>query len=282
MTVIIIIGVVLGIGAIFLLRSPPASTLPTMSDADALLLRDEVLRRLRERLVGWTFDVPADKPLELTAIEGATERRIQMNLQRLGEAWFPFHARQQTEQANDQIEAFVLGATGQSEGEDLELDNEGMKDVLALRLVPADKVPANSISLPAGTLAAVLVLRTDRAEPVTQESLDALKLSAAEAFRIAYANLERDVEEGLPLEVLDETTPPGALAIAPNDPLAPSYALVPALAARLKKKLGNRDGLLYVDATSLVAAVGDVEIEREEPLIAEGVALGALGWKPPA
>lgn len=285
MTIIIVIGVILGVGAVFLMRSSPAPAAPAVTDADAALLREEVLARLRERLVGWTFEAPVERPFELTAVESATERRIQMNLQRLGETWFPFHARQQKEEAAAQIDAFILGATGQGEGSDEEeLDHEGLRDVLALRLMAPGKLPPGALSRPAGELVAVLVMRNIGGhDTVNAASLEAMKLSEGEAFQLAFENLARDVEEGLELEILDDADPPGIIAIAPKDPLASAYALVPALAERVRRKMGGREGHLFLDENSLVAALDGTQLDREKPLLADAQPLNGLAWShPPA
>jgi hypothetical protein len=281
MPILIVIGVLLTAGVIYLLRSKPPPEAPTtMSDADAATLRDGVLRRLQERLVGWSFETPADKPYELVALEAAGERRIQMNLEQLGRAWFPLYSRKQINDADDLLESFVAGVTGQEEGSEDEVDQEALRNLLALRLTTPDRPPAGTLSRPAGSLVAVLVLR-DRGglDPLNADDLEGMGLSTQEAFQLAFANLSRDVDEGLELEPLDGENPPGAVAVAPHDPLASSYALVPGLVGRLRKATGDREPRLYLDRNSLVAAVEDVEVDRDEPLLPDAIALDELAWR---
>jgi hypothetical protein len=281
MTIIIVIAVILLGGMIFLLRSPaPPPPQQQMTEADMNTLRELVLRRLQERLVGWTFVETAGKPLELSATESGSERRIEMNLEQLGAAWFPLYTARRIADAEDLLESFVAGVTGQGEGTDAEADESGLHDALALRLVPNDKVPKAALTRQAGTVAAVLCLRHPGGpELVSPEDLSMLKLTEAEAFQRALENLSADVEEGLQIEPLDDSEPPQAIAVAPHDPLSTAYLLVPAVGARLRKVLGNRDFKLYADSDGLIAAIDGLEVERDKPLIAEPLAPGALAWK---
>jgi len=278
MVVIVVIALVIVAGMVFLLRSPPPKpAAPTWSEQDAAALREAVAARLRERLEGWTLDAPADKPLVLVATEAGTERRIHMDLRQLAESWFPLHGQGSAE-ADELVESFVAGVTGQGEGSDDEVNASELRDLLALRLLPSERVPPVGLSRPAGELRAVLV-RRDRggADLVTAEDLAAMGLAPGEAFGIALENLKRDVEEGLEVEPLDDGNPPGAVALAPHDPLAASYALVPLLAEKIRKVV-KREAQIYLDEESLTAAVDGVEIEREKPLVAGALTPGALAW----
>lgn len=280
MTIIIVIAVILLGGMIFMLRTPPPPPQEKMTEADMADLRNAVLQRLQERLVGWTIEQSPDRPLQLSARESGSERHIEMNLEQLGASWFPLHAARRPADAEELIESFVAGVTGQGEGADEEADESGLHGALALRILPLDRVPKAAITRPVGTLAAVLCLRHPGGpELVGAEDLVLLKLTEDAAFQQALENLRADVEEGLEIEPLDESDPPQAVAVAPRDPLATAYLLVPALGARLRKALGNRDLRLYADSNSLVAAIDGVDVEREMPLLPDAIAPDALVWK---
>jgi hypothetical protein len=281
MIIIAIIGVGLAVGAFLLLRSPPPSEQPAaMSAADVAVLRDSVRKRLEERLVGFDFDAPPDKPYELVASEAGSERRIYMNLEQLGQSWYPLYSKRLIAEADDLIESFVAGASGQAEGTDEVVDDSGARDMLALRLVRPEGLPPDLLTRKAGDLVAVLVLRDPGGVvPIRAAELESMSLKADEAFQLAFDNLKRDVEEGLEVEPLDEARQPNAIAVAPKDPLATSYVLVPALAARLRKVLGDRRILLYLDSDSLVAAAEGVEVEREKPLIEGAPGAEQLAWE---
>jgi len=282
MTVIIIVAVLLGAGVVFLLRSPPpAPPKPAeeMTDADARALRKAVLERLQERLVGWSYEVPEDKPFDLIATESATERHVQMNLKQLGAAWHPLFSQRKVAEADDLVEAFVEGVTGQGEGDDSEADNSGLIDMLSLRLARREVVPEGALSRPAGPVVAVLIVRNAQELPVvTTDQLEELGLTEGQAFQTAFDNLKRDVDEGFEILPLGDSDPPDAIAIAPHDNLATSYVLVPGLAQKIRKSLGNRDGRFYLDADSLVAAVEGAEVERDKPILEQPIKLDELAW----
>ena len=282
MPIIVIIAVLLGVGVIFLLRSPPPS--PTgppqkITDADAAALRATVLERLQERLVGWTYEAPEDKPFELIATESATERRLNLDLQQLTEAWHPLFSQRKLVEADELVESFVQGVTGQDEGDESDADASGLLDLLSLRLARPAVVPAGALSRQAGPVVAVLVLRDAQRMAVTVEQLEPMGLTEAEAFARAFENLKRDVEEGFEIAPLGSGDPPDAISVAPRDNLATSYVLVPELGAKLRKALGGREAKLYLDAESLVAAVEGAEVEREKPIIDNAIGLNELVWK---
>jgi len=274
------------VGGWLVMRSPPPAPLgpPPPDEAEVRALRDELLRRLQERLPGWTYEVPPDEPALLLGKDTATERQMRLELAQLAARWKHTRDQEGAEKAEELLEAFVEGVSGQQEGSASEsADLEAFTSALALSLVRPDAVAPGALSRPAGALDAMLVLRNpERPEPLREEDLAPHGLTAEEAFEKALANTESDAAEGLPVEVLSGTEDePEALRIAPDDPLAAGYALAPALAKRLSEKHAGRTLRLWPARPDyLVAFFGDatpdsldvdIRAPQSEPLAPEAL-----------
>jgi hypothetical protein len=153
-----------------------------------------------------------------------------------------------------------------------------MRAALALQLFVPGKLPTPSMSRDVGSLKAVLVVRNPNGpEAVTHDELASWGLSESEAFLLAFENLQHDVEDGLTMERFEE--PASAVQIAPGDPLAASYALVPGLAKSVRKQLGSDDVRYHLGDKELVAAVGTAIELDSEALMPEAVSPESIAWK---
>lgn len=280
-TLIIVIAAILA-GAYLLLRTPVPAAAAPIAAGHASELRAAVLAKLRDRLVGWTFEEVPDEPLHVIAIDGATERRLTLDLARLAQDWSPLHERGQREEADALLEAFVVGATGEGESEDAAADAAWAREALALRLMAGADVPPGAIVRPVGALTAVLVVRSpDGAQPAGRDDLAEWGLAEDDAFRAAVSNHAADVEDGLALEILEgPEKSPRVVRLSPGDPLAASVAVVPALGARLKKRLGADEVKLVLAGSGEIYALaaGATPPAARKPLLPGEIDAGALAW----
>lgn len=263
MSLIIVVALLLLVGTWLLLRSPaPAPHGSEVTADDQRHVRDAVRERLQERLVGWTFET-TDEPAELIAVQAATDARRTLRLDSVVPAWKAMRERGADQDADAVIEAFVVAATGEGGAQPVDDEDptghEWARHALGVRLGREAPAPG-TIARPAlGGLQAQLVVRSPAgAEPVTAADLDEWGLREDEAFRVALANLHHDVEEGLRLEPFDgPPDAPDALKVAPGDPIAASYALVPSLADALGESFADGVSLWVVAPGVLVAARAD-------------------------
>ena len=279
---LILIALAIAIAAYFFMRSsaPPPLSVPP-SRADALALREVVLAKLRDRMVGWDFETLPDAPLEIIAIESATERRRTFDLGQLLLEWQPLHSRGETQAAETLVEDFAVGASGEAPSEEGEVDTLGVAGALALKLVPAGQLPKGAFAKPAGTLQAMVVLRKQNGfDPVTKDDLATWNMQADDAFQAALENLRLDVSEGLRLEAVDDDAHPTVVELAPGDPLAQSYALIPELATRVRRTFEDRPGRFYFEGVRLLAAVEGTEVSGAEPAD-PSLAKAAESWSEP-
>lgn len=296
--VLIAVPLALLAGAYFLTRAPaspseperppePSGSGPAPTKLDHGPMRDAVAAALRDRLAGWTLELPADEPLTLVAVDSATERRLVMDLAELAGQWHRAQAAGDAERASKLVEAFVAGATGEGAGTDAAIDLETLAQAIAVVLCAQDKVPRDAIVREAASLDAVLVLRRPEGyDLLARLDLEGLGLDEEKAFALALSNLRADVAEGLPMVVLDGTEDaPRVLQVAPDDPLAASYALVPELAQRMFERLNVKNVCWYVlGERTLLAADASVDIETVVEI--EGQVLerapigpGDLAWR---
>jgi hypothetical protein len=280
MGALIVVSVVLLIGLFFLLRSPAAHSREGshVAPTEALALREAVLAKLQDRLVGWNFEPLGDDPLEIIAVEAASERRQVWNLSQLADVWLPLRAKGLHDQAEGVVEDLVLGSTGTAESHE-QGDVALIRSALALKLVKPGQQPRLAYTRPAGPLLAVLVLRSPAgAETVTAGDLEEWALTEAEAFQLAHANLVEEVADGLGFETIGSTALPIAFLVAPGDPLAASYALVPKLAEEVRRRFKGRDAKLYLSVDALVAGGTAIDHDAEKALLPEPIALDGLAW----
>src|SRR6185437_10097878 len=100
-----------------------------------------------------------------------------------------------------------------------------VRAALALQLLKPEKAPKAALTRPAGPLVAALVMRSvNGPEAVTGAELESWGLGEAEAFHLAFENLSGEVEDAVLMEPLGDEAGSVAFAVAPGDPLAPSYA----------------------------------------------------------
>jgi hypothetical protein len=247
--VLIAIPLALLAGAYVLTRAKPSAEPPTPpAPRDHGPLREAVAAALRARLPGYVLELPPDEPLTLVALDAGTERRLVLDLEVLAERWHAAQEAGQGERAAELVEAFVRGATGEGAGAEAELDPEAVLQALSVVLVRAGRTPRGGVSRPAASLEAVLVLRRpDGYDVLAGGELAGLGVGEDQAFARALANLSQDVDEGLVTLVLDgDEQAPRVLQVAPDDPLAASYALVPALAMRMFDRLRSKNVAYYV------------------------------------
>lgn len=279
MAVLIVIAIVILIGAFFLLRSPAphAPTAPKVTEAEAQQLREAVIHEMKASLVGWTVEAGESDPLEIVATEEATQRRRVLNLKQLADAWGPLHAAGDQESSGALVQSFVESMLGEGEGEETP-DVELLQAALALQLSNSATLPKGAISRDVGALKAVLVVRNPAGpEAVTREELSVWGLPEADAFQRAFENLRHEVEDGLTMQPLDEDGK--SLQVAPGDPLAASYALVPALAVALRKKLGAGEVRYLLGKDELVAAISGENTLDGEALVEGPVDPALVAWR---
>jgi hypothetical protein len=291
MALLVVIVVALLVGAWFLTRSPAPAPLaaPPPPPEELAKLRSLVIDALRSRLTGFEVEPVPDRAAELTAMDVGSERKLTLDVTGIAPGWWGLVQAGKPEEAANLVEAFVQGATGEGAGSDEGLDVESAQAGLALALVPANKLPKAALSRPAGPLAAMLVMRYPNGfDALGAEDLAGLALSEEAAFARAFANLIADVEERVPVEAVGDDDAPKALQVAPGDPLAAAYALVPGLAESLRDRLKTTELRLHVLGTGLlfVAPAGfaleelvDIEGAR---LVPEALAPETLAWPKPA
>lgn len=283
MGILVLIGVPLAllVGAYLMTRAKPSSEAPAPpAPADHGPLREAVAEALRARLPGYVLELPPDEPLTLVAIDSGTERRLVMDLEVLADKWHGARRAGKDEAASQFVEAFVRGATGEGGGAEAELDPEALKQALALVLVRSGRAPRGSVSKPAASLEAVLVLRRpDGYDVLAKEELPALEMTEEQALARALDNLALDVDEGIPTAVLDGTeAAPRVIQVAPDDPLAASYALVPVLAMKMFDRLKVKNVAYYVlGERHFLAADASVDIETVIELEGEVLERAPIG-----
>jgi hypothetical protein len=277
MLLLVAVALLIAAGALFLLRSePPAPSSPSVADpAAAAKFRDRVLAELGERVVGWTWEPVADNPLEISGLSSASGQRRLLELGAVFAAWRERSAQGQSAKAAEVLEDFIEGATGARADEapsGQAVDLDWVRGALAVALLPPAHVPADGFVRAVGALSALLVLRhPGEPEPVTAEDLAAWGMSEPEAFAIAYENLVSDVADGLATEAIAGSEDrPEALSVAPGDPLAGSYALVPALAERLRKRFGGPVALWLAATDVLYAAPAGRALEQDDDALVKG------------
>lgn len=276
--ILIIVGIL--VGAWFLLRSPPppaaAEAAHDQGHVDAL--REAVLAKLRDRLVGWRLETDEAQPLHVGAFEVGTERRVLLDLGLLAKRWIPLHAAGKAEESDAEVEAFIEAATGASESGEAAVERSWAREALSLQL--AREVKAGLLARPVGEgLHGILVLRgPEGADQLDAEALAELGFEADEAFAAARENLAHDVADGLDLEPFDPSHPHDAVRVAPGDPVAASYALVGALGGKLQKALGDRAARLVLARPDLLVAYaeGSAAPELERVLVSRDLAPGDL------
>lgn len=291
MSLLVLMGVALALfgGAYFLTRGPAPKGLEPEAPPpeDATRLRDTVAQALRARLAGWELELLDDKPLQIAAVETGSEKRLTLDLSGIAPGWYGLEKAGRHEEAASLVESFVRAATGEGAGSDQTLDAESAGTALALALVAEGRAPKRALTRPAGPLEALLVMRHPNGYDVLDpDDLTALGLTADEAFAKAFANLKSDVEEGLPIDIVSgDDRNPKVIQIAPNDPVAASYALVPMLAAKMFERLASKDvrfhlvsdrHLFVAPAEVDLGSAIDIEGDRLEP---EPVPPGDIAWR---
>ena len=232
MGLVLLIGVPLLLlgGAYYLtrgtVRAPPPGPGGQPLPTDAAAFRELVVDALQERLPGFMIEQPEEEPFTVVAVDAATERRLVMNLTDLAKRWQAAMAAGREGDALAHVEAFVRAATGEGAGSDEALNPELVLQGLSVVLGKPGEGPKGGVTRIAGPLVATLVLRRPEGyDPLHREEIAELGLSAEEAMARALSNLVQDVEEGIHTSVIDgEMAEPRVLVIAPNDPLAASYA----------------------------------------------------------
>jgi hypothetical protein len=122
----------------------------------------------------------------------------------------------------------------------------------------------------------LLVLRSPAgAETVTAGDLEEWALTEA-VHCVPYTLLAGNVTDGLGFETIGSTALPIAFLVAPGDPLAASYALVPKLAEEVRRRFKGRDAKLYLSVDALVAGGTAIDHDTEKALLPEPIALDGL------
>lgn len=286
---LLVIAILIILGAIYLLRSEAPSTgddkppvNPQLVAMEARNFRDTVLRALSESTPGWSWEPVGDRPLEVSGVSSASGERRLFDLRDAFPEWSEARAKGEHAEAAEVIRAFVAGATGGesvpvegSGGEPSGVDLDWVKSALSLRLERAGteiEGEGEGLVRPVGALQARLVLRQPGGpEVATAEDLAFWQLDEGAAFEHAYEHLAADVEDGVALDVIAGTdAKPDAFLVAPGDPLAASYALVPALGGTLEKRLGGPVALWLNGTGELVAARAGAKVEQEEGALQAG------------